>query len=199
MKSEAVLKLFRDSGALLDGHFILSSGLHSRNYLQCARVLMDAKRASRLCKVLAGKVKQEIDKEIDYVVSPAMGGVIVGYEMGRQLGVPAMFLEREHGKFTFRRGFGFDSIQGRKPRVLMVEDIVTTGLSSKEAIAAIREHGGSVVGTTCLINRSGGKAKIGVKLLSLADLEIETFKARDVPSDLKSVKAIKPGSRSLGK
>ena len=105
MKSEAVLKLFRDSGALLDGHFILSSGLHSRNYLQCARVLMDAKRAARLCKALAGKVKQEINKEIDYVVSPAMGGVIVGYEMGRQLGVPAMFLERENGKFTFRRGF----------------------------------------------------------------------------------------------
>ncbi|MEC8768261.1 MAG: orotate phosphoribosyltransferase [Pseudomonadota bacterium] len=199
MKSEAVLKLFRDSGALLDGHFILSSGLHSRNYLQCARVLMDAKRAARLCKALAGKVKQEINKEIDYVVSPAMGGVIVGYEMGRQLGVPAMFLERENGKFTFRRGFELETIQGRKPRVLMVEDIVTTGLSSKEAISAIRERGGSVVGATCLINRSGGKAKIGVKLLSLADLEIETFRPKNVPADLKSVKAIKPGSRSLGK
>ena len=199
MKSEAVLKLFRDSGALLDGHFILSSGLHSRNYLQCARVLMDAKRAARLCKALAGKVKQEINKEIDYVVSPAMGGVIVGYEMGRQLGVPAMFLERENGKFTFRRGFELETIQGRKPRVLMVEDIVTTGLSSKEAISAIREYGGSVVGATCLINRSGGKAKIGVKLLSLADLEIETFQSKNVPADLKSVKAIKPGSRSLGK
>ena len=199
MKSEAVLKLFRDSHALLDGHFILSSGLHSRNYLQCARVLMDAKRAARLCKALAGKVKQEINKEIDYVVSPAMGGVIVGYEMGRQLGVPAMFLERENGKFTFRRGFELETIQGRKPRVLMVEDIVTTGLSSKETISAIREHGGSVVGATCLINRSGGKAKIGVKLLSLADLEIETFQPKNVPADLKSVKAIKPGSRSLGK
>ena len=199
MKSEAVLKLFRDSGALLDGHFILSSGLHSRNYLQCARVLMDAKRAARLCKALAGKVKQEINKQIDYVVSPAMGGVIVGYEMGRQLGVPAMFLERENGKFTFRRGFELETIQGRKPRVLMVEDIITTGLSSKEAISAIREHGGSVVGATCLINRSGGKAKIGVKLLSLADLEIETFQPKNVPADLKSIKAIKPGSRSLGK
>ena len=199
MKSEAVLKLFRDSDALLDGHFILSSGLHSRNYLQCARVLMDAKRAARLCKALAGKVKQEINKEIDYVVSPAMGGVIVGYEMGRQLGVPAMFLERENGKFTFRRGFELETIQGRKPRVLMVEDIVTTGLSSKETISAIREHGGSVVGATSLINRSGGKAKIGVKLLSLADLEIETFQPKNVPADLKSVKAIKPGSRSLGK
>ena len=160
---------------------------------------MDAKRAARLCKALAGKVKQEINKEIDYVVSPAMGGVIVGYEMGRQLGVPAMFLERENGKFTFRRGFELETIQGRKPRVLMVEDIVTTGLSSKEAISAIREHGGSVVGATCLINRSGGKAKIGVKLLSLADLEIETFRPKNVPADLKSVKAIKPGSRSLGK
>jgi orotate phosphoribosyltransferase len=186
MKSEAVLKLFRDSGALLDGHFILSSGLHSRNYLQCARVLMDAKASRRgYVKLWQARLNKKLIKRLIMSFPPAMGGVVVGYEMGRQLGVPAMFLERENGKFTFRRGFGFDSIQGRKPRVLMVEDIVTTGLSSKEAIVAIREHGGSVVGATCLINRSGGKAKIGVKLLSLADLEIETFKARDVPAGFK--------------
>lgn len=198
MKQETVLKEFRQAGALLDGHFILSSGLHSRNYLQCARVLMDAKRAAKLCKALAAKVNSDI-KAVDYVVSPAMGGVIVGHEMGRQLGVPAMFLEREKKQFTLRRGFELNKINGRKPRVLMVEDIVTTGLSSREAIAAIRAHGGSVAGAACLINRSGGKAKIGVKLVALAELQIETFKAAAVPADLKAIPAVKPGSRSLKK
>ena len=199
MKQETVLKEFRQAGALLDGHFILSSGLHSRNYLQCARVLMDAKRAAKLCKALAAKVNADIKGGIDYVVSPAMGGVIVGHEMGRQLGVPAMFLEREKKQFTLRRGFELNKINARKPRVLMVEDIVTTGLSSREAIAAIRAHGGSVVGAACLINRSGGKAKVGVKLVSLAELQIETFKANALPPDLKALPAVKPGSRSLTK
>lgn len=193
MSPERVLKEFRDSGALLEGHFILSSGLHSRQYLQCARVLMDPKRSARLCRALAQKVRHELARDIDVVVSPAMGGVIVGYEMGRQLGVSSMFLERVDGDFTLRRGF---SLQAR-PRVLMVEDIVTTGLSSREAITAIRAAGGRVVGAACLIDRSNGKAKIGTRLISLAGLNVESFKADAVPADLANVRAIKPGSRGL--
>ncbi|WP_420558893.1 orotate phosphoribosyltransferase [Tepidicaulis sp.] len=191
MNEAQVLKEFEKAGALLNGHFILSSGLHSARYLQCARALMDAKRAAKLCKALAGKVREEIDKEIDFVVSPAMGGVIVGYEMGRQLGVPSMFLERPTGTFELRRGFEIP----KGARCLMVEDIVTTGLSSREAIAAIRENGGRVVGGACLIDRSGGKAKIGTKLVSLAKLKIPAYEADKLPPDLAQIPAVKPGSR----
>jgi orotate phosphoribosyltransferase len=193
MDQKKVLNEFRAAGALLEGHFILSSGLHSRQYLQCARVLMDPKRAARLCRALAKRAQEEIKSEIDLVVSPAMGGVIVGYEMGRQLGVPSMFLERVNGDFILRRGFELV----KKPRVLMVEDIVTTGLSSREAITAIRQNGGRVVGAACLIDRSNGKAKIGTKLVSLSSLKVETFEADYVPEDLKLVPAVKPGSRGL--
>lgn len=193
MKTEKVLSEFRAAGALLEGHFILSSGLHSRQYLQCARVLMDAKRAARLARALAQKVREAFGDQIDCVVSPAMGGVIIGYEMGRQLGVPAMFLERVDGEFALRRGFDLSA----KPRVLMVEDIVTTGLSSREAIETIRSLGGRVVGAACLIDRSNGKAKIGKKLVSLTGLKIETFAADQVPADLRDVPAVKPGSRGL--
>ena len=193
MDQKKVLNEFRAAGALLEGHFILSSGLHSRQYLQCARVLMDPKRSARLCRALAKQVQLEIKSEIDIVVSPAMGGVIVGYEMGRQLSVPSMFLERVSGEFILRRGFELV----KKPRVLMVEDIVTTGLSSREAISAIRKNGGRVVGAACLIDRSNGKAKIGTKLVSLTSLKVETFEADNVPDDLKSIPAIKPGSRNL--
>jgi orotate phosphoribosyltransferase len=193
MDQKKVLNEFRAAGALLEGHFILSSGLHSRQYLQCARVLMDPKRSARLCRALAKQVQLEIKSEIDIVVSPAMGGVIVGYEMGRQLSVPSMFLERVSGEFILRRGFELV----KKPRVLMVEDIVTTGLSSREAITAIRKNGGRVVGAACLIDRSNGKAKIGTKLVSLTSLKVETFEADNVPDDLKSIPAIKPGSRNL--
>ncbi|MGC6476615.1 MAG: orotate phosphoribosyltransferase [Parvibaculales bacterium] len=199
MSPEKVFKEFRAAGALLEGHFVLSSGLHSRQYLQCARVLMDPKRAARLCKALAKKLEQAGKGDIDYVVSPAMGGVIVGFEMGRQLNVPAMFLERVKGVFELRRGFDLPKVNGRKPRVLMVEDIVTTGLSSREAIAAIRACGGNVVAGACLIDRSNGKAKIGVKLFSLAQLNIETFDKKNLPEDLKKLPVIKPGSRALKK
>lgn len=192
MNEAQVLKEFEKAGALLNGHFILSSGLHSARYLQCARALMDAKRAAKLCKALAGKVREEIDKEIDFVVSPAMGGVIVGYEMGRQLSVPSMFLERPTGSFELRRGFAIP----KGARCLMVEDIVTTGLSSREAIAAIRENGGRVVGGACLIDRSGGKAKIGTKLVSLAKLKIPAYEADKLPPDLAQIPAVKPGSRT---
>src|SRR5690348_1541816 len=156
MTKDEVLAEFKAAGALLEGHFILSSGLHSPRYLQCARVLMDPKRAERLCAALAAEVRARIGSGIDLVASPAMGGVIVGYEMARQLAVDSIFFERVDGKLTLRRGFSI----AKGARVLMVEDIVTTGLSSRECIAGIDEEGGRTVGAACLIDRSGGKADL---------------------------------------
>ena len=188
-----VLDEFRAAGALLEGHFILSSGLHSSRYLQCARVLMDAGRAARLCSSLAESVKAMGIGPIDLVASPAMGGVIVGYEMGRQLGVPSIFFERVDGKLALRRGFAI----GKGARVLMVEDIVTTGLSSRECIAGINAEGGVTVGAACLIDRSGGKADLGVKLAALTVLDIPAFAAGQLPPELAAIPAVKPGSRGL--
>jgi orotate phosphoribosyltransferase len=188
-----VLDEFRAAGALLEGHFILSSGLHSNRYLQCARVLMDPQRAARLCASLAETVRSRVGKGVDLVASPAMGGVIVGYEMGRQLGVPAIFFERVDGKLVLRRGFAIP----RGARVLMVEDIVTTGLSSRECIAGIAEEGGVTVGAACLVDRSGGKADLGVPLAALTVLEIPTYAAGNLPPELAAIPAVKPGSRGL--
>jgi orotate phosphoribosyltransferase len=193
MTEDEVLDEFRAAGALLEGHFILSSGLHSSRYLQCARVLMDAERAHRLCAALADKVKAMVPSPIDLVASPAMGGVVVGYEMGRQLGVPAIFFERVDGKLALRRGFSINP----GARVLMVEDIVTTGLSSRECIAGINAEGGVTVGAACLIGRSGGKADIGVPLAALARLDIPTYAADKLPPELSALPAVKPGSRGL--
>lgn len=193
MTEAEVLQEFRDAGALLEGHFILSSGLHSPRYLQCARVLMDPKRADRLCRALAAKLRSLYPGPIDLVASPAMGGVVVGYEMGRQLGVPAIFFERVDGKLALRRGFTIE----KGARCVMVEDIVTTGLSSRECIAGIEEEGGVTVAATCLIDRSGGKADLGVPLASLAQLDIPTYPADALPPDLAKSPAVKPGSRGL--
>jgi orotate phosphoribosyltransferase len=193
MTEDEVLDEFRAAGALLEGHFILSSGLHSSRYLQCARVLMDASRADRLCGALAERVKAIVPSPVDLVASPAMGGVVVGYEMGRQLGVPAIFFERVDGKLTLRRGFSISP----GARVLMVEDIVTTGLSSRECIAGINAEGGVTVGAACLIDRSGGKADIGVPLAALARLDIPTYAADKLPPELAALPAVKPGSRGL--
>ncbi|WP_395685757.1 orotate phosphoribosyltransferase [Aestuariivirga sp.] len=193
MTRDEVLNEFRAAGALLEGHFVLSSGLHSNRYLQCARVLMDAARAARLCAVLAGQVKALLPAPIELVASPAMGGVVVGYEMGRQLGVPAIFFERVDGRLTLRRGFDIR----RGARVLMVEDIVTTGLSSRECIEAIAAEGGVTVGAACLIDRSGGKADVGVPLAALTRLDIPTYPADQLPADLAAIPAVKPGSRGL--
>jgi orotate phosphoribosyltransferase len=195
MTHEEVLQEFRDAGALLDGHFILSSGLHSSRYLQCARVLMDPRRASRLCGDLAKKVRERLQQRIDLVASPAMGGVVVGYEMGRQLGVPAIFFERVDGRLALRRGFGID----KGARVLMVEDIVTTGLSSRECIEGIAAEGGATMGAACLIDRSTGKADLGVPLVALTELDIPTYEADQLPAELARLPATKPGSRSLAK
>ncbi|CAI8182996.1 MAG: Orotate phosphoribosyltransferase [Alphaproteobacteria bacterium] len=193
MTPDQVLDEFRAAEALLEGHFILSSGLHSRTYLQCARVLMDTSRAARLAETLAAKITDNAGGTIDCVVAPAMGGLIIGHEVARALSVDSMFLERVDGEFTLRRGFHLSE----GANVVMIEDIVTTGLSSREAIAAIGAHGGHVVGAGCLIDRSGGTADIGVTLASLASITVETFDADNVPADLADVPAIKPGSRGL--
>ena len=193
MTPDQVLDEFRDAEALLEGHFILSSGLHSRTYLQCARVLMDTRRAARLAEALAAKIKDNVDGDIDCVVAPAMGGLIIGHEVARALNVDSMFLERTDGEFTLRRGFHLSE----NANVVIIEDIVTTGLSSREAIAAIGAHGGRVVGAGCLIDRSGGMVDVGVSLTSLASITVETFEADNAPADLADVPAIKPGSRGL--
>src|SRR5215218_1633341 len=158
MTDEEILAEFRAADALLDGHFILSSGLRSPRYLQCARVLMDPARAERLARALAAKLPAEIRIQVEAIVSPAMGGVIIGHEMGRALGRPAMFVERPDGVFGLRRGFSLR----RGERVLLVEDVVTTGLSSREAIAAIEAAGGKVIAACALVDRSGGTADLGV-------------------------------------
>ncbi len=193
LSHEEVMAEFRDAGALLDGHFVLSSGLHSSNYLQCALVLKDPWRAEKLCCALADKLRSEIPGPVDLVASPAMGGVVVGYEIGRQLAVPAIFFERVDGRFTLRRGFTI----ARGANVVMVEDIVTTGLSSRECIAAIREEGGNVAAAACLIDRSNGQAEVGVPLVSLTRFKIPLYAADRLPPELAAVPASKPGSRNL--
>ena len=193
MDQQQVLDEFRACGALLEGHFVLSSGLHSGTYLQCARVLMDASRADRLCAELKRRVEAAISQGIELVVSPAMGGVVVGYEMGRQLSVPSIFFERVEGTLALRRGF--DIPPGAK--CLMVEDIVTTGLSSRECIEGIRREGGDVIGAACLVDRSGGEADVGVPLVSLAELNIATYETSAIPPELAAIEAVKPGSRGL--
>ena len=192
MTDDEILAEFRAAEALLEGHFILSSGLRSPRYLQCARVLMDPKRASRLAEALADKLPGETRASIDVVVSPAMGGVIIGHEMGRALGKNAMFVERPEGVFGLRRGFRLDP----GARVLMVEDVVTTGLSSKEAIAAIEEAGGKVVAAASLVDRSGGTVELGVPFTPLIRIDVPTYAADDLPPDLADIPAVKPGSRA---
>jgi orotate phosphoribosyltransferase len=185
---DEILDEFRAAQALLEGHFILSSGLHSARYLQCARVLADPQRASRLAAALAIKLTMAID----IVVSPAMGGVIIGHEMGRALGVEALFLERPDGVFELRRGFRLNPGQ----RVLMVEDVVTTGLSSREAIRAIGAAGGVVVGAAALVDRSDGAVDLGVPFTPLIRLAVPTYPADALPPALAASPAIKPGSRA---
>jgi orotate phosphoribosyltransferase len=192
MSDEDILDEFRAAGALLEGHFILSSGLRSPKYLQCARVLMDTGRAERLARELASRLPQDVADQIDVVVSPAMGGVIIGHEMGRALARPAMFLERPQGVFELRRGFRLDP--GAK--VLMVEDVVTTGLSSREAINAVREAGAEVVAEAALVDRSSGKAELGVPFFPLIRIDVPTYDADAVPPELAAIPPIKPGSRA---
>lgn len=192
MTEEDILAEFRASKALLEGHFLLSSGRHSAHYLQCARVLMDPMRASRLATAMIAGLPREIRGEIDIVVSPAMGGVIIGHEAGRSLGVEAMFLERPEGVFHLRRGFALTKGQ----KVLMVEDVVTTGLSSREAIAAIGEEGGDVIAATSLVDRSAGSVELPVPYFPLIAINFPSYTDDEVPAELASIPVTKPGSRS---
>lgn len=192
MTDDEILDEFRTAGALLEGHFILSSGLRSPRYLQCARVLMDPARAERLARALAAKLPGDVRGKIDAVVSPAMGGVIIGHEMGRALGKSAMFVERPDGVFGLRRGFRLEPGE----RVLLVEDVVTTGLSSREAIAAVEAAGGTVVGAAALVDRSSGKADLGVPFTALIRIDVPAYAADDLPPELASIPAVKPGSRA---
>jgi orotate phosphoribosyltransferase len=185
---EEVLGEFRAAGALLEGHFILSSGLHSPRYLQCARVLMDPERSERLCREIADKVRAGGFGNVELVASPAMGGVIVGYEVARQLGVPAIFFERVNGKLELRRGFS-----------IPMEDIVTTGLSSRECIEGINAEGGVTVAAACLIDRSSAKADVGVPLFALTTLDVPTYSPDALPPELAAIPATKPGSRNFPK
>jgi orotate phosphoribosyltransferase len=192
MTDEEVLDEFRAAGALLEGHFILSSGLRSPRYLQCARVLTDPRRAELLCRALAAKLPNEVRESVTAVVAPAMGGIIAGYELARALGVESMFVERPQGTFELRRGF---TLAPGQP-VLMMEDVVTTGLSSREAIAAINTAGGKVIAGACLVDRSNGTADIGVPLTALIRVDIPTYSADRLPPDLAALPAVKPGSRA---
>ncbi len=192
MSDDQILDEFRAADALLEGHFVLSSGLRSPRYLQCARVLMDPARAERLARALAAKLPPTVRDQIDAVVSPAMGGVIIGHEMGRALRKPAMFVERPQGVFELRRGFRVEPGE----RVLMVEDVVTTGLSSREAIAAIEAAGGKVIRAASLVDRSGGKADLGVPYTSLIRIDVPTYAPDAVPPELAAIPAVKPGSRA---
>ena len=191
MTPEVVLTEFREAGALLEGHFILSSGLRSPVFLQKMFVFMDPVRTERLCKALAEKITARFGK-VDIVVSPAVGGIIPGYETARQLGAKAMFVERENGVFALRRGFAIPT----GARVVMVEDIVTTGLSSRECLAALAGHPGILLGAACLVDRSAGKADIGAPLVSLVELDVPAYPADALPPELAALPAIKPGSRA---
>ena len=192
MTEDEILAEFRAAEALLTGHFLLSSGRHSGHYLQCARVLMDPDRAGRLAGALARKLPRELRSAIDLVVSPAMGGVIIGHEMGRALGKPAIFVERPTGAFELRRGFTI----APGARVLLVEDVVTTGLSSREAMATVTAEGGEVIGAASLVDRSGGTADLGVPYTALIALNFPTYAPDELPPELAATPAVKPGSRA---
>ena len=193
MTNEEVLNEFRASGALLEGHFILSSGLRSSVYLQCALVLKNPQRAEKLCRALAESLPADIREQIDMVVSPAMGGVVVGYEMARALGVDGIFTERVEGQFALRRGFEIPE----GARVFMMEDVVSTGLSSRECIKTIEANGGKVIAAGSLVDRSNGKADLGVPYFPLVRLDVPAYQPDQLPPELAAIPAIKPGSRGL--
>lgn len=192
MTDEDVLAEFRAADALLEGHFILSSGLRSPRYLQCARVLMDPARAERLAQALAAKLPADVKAAARAVIAPAMGGLICGYELARALGVDSMFVERPTGTFELRRGFRLDP----GTPVILMEDVVTTGLSSREAIRAVEEAGGKVIHAASLVDRSNGTADLGVPFTPLIRLSVPTYQPDDLPPELAAIPAVKPGSRA---
>jgi orotate phosphoribosyltransferase len=193
MTTQEVLDLFRQSGALLEGHFILSSGLRSPVFLQKAKVFMHPEKTEKLCRALAAKIREAGYGDVSQIVSPAVGGIIPGYETARHLGVPAIYTERVNGVFELRRGFEL------KPgeKVIVVEDIVSTGISIRECIEAIRQTGANVVAAACLIDRSAGEAEIGVPLVALTQYKVPAYPADALPPELAALPAVKPGSRGL--
>lgn len=191
MTEDDVLAEFRASGALLEGHFKLSSGKHSGHYLQCARVLMNPARAARLAAAVVAGIPAAVLDAVDVVVSPAMGGIIIGHEVGRALGKDALFLERPDGVFNLRRGFALE----KGAKVLMVEDVVTTGLSSREAIAAVAREGGEVIAECAIIDRSCGSVDLGVPFYPLLAIDFPTYDEGDIPESLARIDVTKPGSR----
>jgi orotate phosphoribosyltransferase len=193
MTTDEVLDIFRECGALLEGHFILSSGLRSPIFLQKQKVFMHADKAERLCRALAEKIRAEGYGDVSKIVSPAVGGIIPGYETSRHLGVPAIFTERVEGRFELRRGFTV--APGEK--VIVVEDIVSTGLSIRECIDCLREAGADVVAAACLVDRSAGEAEVGVPLVSLIRYKVPAYPADALPPELAAIPAVKPGSRGL--
>jgi orotate phosphoribosyltransferase len=193
LTGDALVELMRASGALLEGHFLLSSGLHSPFYLQCARLLMEPRRAERVCAALHAKIRAALPAlAFDVIVSPALGGVILGYELARQFGLPALFTERVDGRFALRRGFAL----APGARVLIAEDVITTGLSTRECMACVRAEGGTILAAACLIDRSGGSARLEVPLVALAELDLPVYPADRLPPALAALPASKPGSRS---
>lgn len=192
MDKDEVLAIFREAGAILEGHFILTSGLRSPVFLQKARVFMHADKTERLCRALAARIRAAVGEGIDYVVGPAVGGIIPAYETSRHLGVPAIWVEREAGVFRLRR---FEIAPGA--RVVIVEDIVTTGLSIRETVDCLRGIGAEVVAAACIIDRSAGKADVGVPLVSLAEVEVPAYPADALPPELAAIPAVKPGSRNI--
>jgi orotate phosphoribosyltransferase len=192
MTVDEVLEIFRSAGAILEGHFILSSGLRSPVFLQKARVFMHADKTEKLCKALAAKIRAAGLGRIDYVVGPAIGGLIPAYETSRHLGVPAIWVEREAGDFRLRR---FEIEEGA--RVVIVEDIVTTGLSIRETIACLKAIGAEVAAAACIIDRSAGKADVGAPLIALAEYEVPAYAADNLPPELKLIPPVKPGSRNI--
>ena len=192
MNTEDVLAVFREAGAILEGHFILTSGLRSPVFLQKARVFMHADKTEKLCKALAAKIEAANLGDIDYVVGPAIGGLIPSYETSRHLRVPSVWVERENGVFRLRR---FEVPKGA--RVVIVEDIVTTGLSIRETIDCMKDLGIEVVAAACIVDRSAGKADVGTKLISLAEYEVPAYPADKLPPELAAIPAVKPGSRNI--
>mgnify|MGYP000956532930 CR=1 FL=1 len=192
MTKDEVLNIFRACGAMLEGHFILSSGLRSPVFLQKARVFQYASETEKLCRALAERIRAEVPG-VTKVVSPAIGGIIPGYETARHLGVPSLYTERAEGRFELRRGFEI----APDDQVVVVEDIVSTGLSIRECVEALRGIGANVVAAACLIDRSGGEADVGVPLVSLIEYKVPAYPADQLPPDLAAIPPVKPGSRGI--
>ena len=189
---EESLKILKETKALIEGHFILSSGLHSPKYIQCAQLMSKPSKAAQICQSLAKKIKIELNN-IDLILSPAMGGIVVGYEIGKLLGVETIFSERVNGKFQLRRDFKIK----QDTNVLIVEDVITTGKSSIECSNLVKVNKANIVGYACIIDRSDGKTEINDKIISQIKLNIPTYKKENLPKELISIDPVKPGSRNL--